>query len=361
MNTPPNPFETIKSGLAAADINVTKVMKDVKKVYFEPPAHNAVLSSIKELLQDMVESHELSGSEENDREELRGLIIAGQPRAGKSRILKQIFRSHPSLPNYGKKNAFCPLLTVIPRGACTIKRFGADTLARTGLTVVEIPTGKDYEITLAHMIRDRLRMRGINILHIEEAHHITQAANAKEIVLVINMFKTLLIDKDWPIALIMSGIPELVDALQAEGQITGRLEVIDVPSLEISADAPHLKNILRELSAVAGLKVAKDHAAVIVPRLIHAGNYQLGRSIEIIYAAIRLALRSGETALTLDVFARTYRKTRAVAPDRNPFITRDWSKTDPLMLLASSKRAKQEVARAAKKRARAQAEDEADL
>lgn len=361
MSTRPDPIATIKAGLSPAHVDITRIMKKVKATYFEPPIHGEILQSFNQLLQGIVESHELSGSDDDDQEELRGLIVSGQPRAGKSRILKQIFGSHPSLPGYGKKGASCPIHTVVPRGSCTIKRFGADTLARTGLTVVQMPSGQDYEITLAHMIRDRLRMRGIKILHIEEAQHITQAANAHEIVRVINMFKCLMIDKDWPIALVMSGIPDLVDALQAEDQITGRLDVVDVPSLQIADDGPNLQGILRELATVAGLKVGQGQAKLIVPRLIHAGNYQLGRSIEIVYAAIRLALGRREPDLTLDAFARTYRRTRAVAPERNPFLARDWVKTDPLMLRASSKRDRQETALAAKKRSKAQAAEEADL
>lgn len=361
MTTRPDPVAILRAGLASRHLDITTIMKGVKRTYFESPSHGEVLFGFNQILQGIVESHEMFDSEEDDQEEVRGLIVAGLPRAGKSRILKQIFRSHPSLPDYGKRGGNCPLLTVVPRGACTIKRFGADTLARTGLTVVQMPTGKDYEITLAHMIRDRLRLRGVKILHIDEAHHITQAANSHDIVLVINMFKCLMIDKDWPIALVLSGIPELVDALQMDDQITGRLDVINVPSLQISENKAQIEAILAELCAVAGLTMEKSQAKLITPRLIHAGNYQLGRSIEIIYAAIRLALEYRESGLRLDTFARTYRNTRAVAPDRNPFIALDWAKTDPLMILTSSRLQRQEIALNAKRRSKAQAEAEADL
>jgi hypothetical protein len=332
--TIPDPLGTIRAGLDEASLDVVATMERVKETYFETPLDATIAEELKKVLQQLVERPDTSApASPNNVGEARGFVVSGQARAGKSRALREVFRNHPCLPGYGNREADCPLVTVIPQGACTLPRFAQDVFEQLGLPIVNVPSGKNYEVKLAHMIRDRLKVRGVKLLHVDEAHHVTEPANKTEIKKVVNMFKYLMIHQDWPVAVILSGIPVLVSALGRDPQITGRVAFKQTSNLVPKKDAKRVGHVVAELANVAGLAVAPDDLATITPRLIHAGNRQLGRSIEITYDAIRLALTRREKALSPKLFALAYSAARGVAPDHNPFVARDWQRTDPLLVL----------------------------
>ncbi|WP_289014305.1 TniB family NTP-binding protein [uncultured Methylobacterium sp.] len=355
----PDPLATIRNGLQAADLEIVDTMERVKAVYFETPTHKNVEAQLRIVLQQLLERRDpkLPAGPANVTE-ARGFVLSGQARAGKSRTLGEVFRTHPSLPGYGDPEANCPLVTVIPQGACTLGRFGQDVFEQLGLPIVNIPTGKNYELKLAHMIRKRLKIRGVKILHVDEAHHVTEPANRKEIKKIVNMFKYLLIHLDWPVSVILSGIPALVAAIRRDTQLSGRMSFMPATGLFPRKDGHRIQHVVGELASVAGLTIEASDLAAVAPRLIHAGDRQLGRSIEITYDAIRLALEGGEATLTLRTFARAYLRSRGVAPDHNPFLARDWRLTDPLLVLDETR--KQPLLRA-RKISRAKTIEDADL
>ncbi|MCB4803708.1 hypothetical protein QO001_003901 [Methylobacterium brachiatum] len=358
--TVPNALATIRAGLRPADLDVVATMERVKATYFATPTHGAVEKQLNVVLQQLLERRDPALPVGPDNVvEARGFVLSGQARAGKSRALSEVFRGHPSLPGYGDARADCPLVTVVPQGACTLGRFGQDVFEQLGLPIVNVPTGKNYELKLAHMIRNRLKIRGIKILHVDEAHHVTEPANKTEIKKIINMFKYLMIYLDWPVAVILSGIPELVSAIRNDPQLSGRMAFTAATGLVPKTDYRRIEHVVGELASVAELSIASGELAAVVPRLIHAGNRQLGRSIEITYDAIRSALTERQTALSLHTFARAYVQSRGVAPEHNPFVARDWRLTDPLLVL--EKPPKQRLLRAQKvKRASLATDDDFD-
>ncbi|WP_289016266.1 TniB family NTP-binding protein [uncultured Methylobacterium sp.] len=330
----PDPLATIRNGLETADLEIVDAMERVKAVYFETPTHKVLQQQLTVVLRQLLvrRNPKLPASPTNVIE-ARGFVLSGQARAGKSRVLEEVFRTHPSLPGYGDRKADCPLVTVIPQGDCTLPRFGQDVFEQLGLPIVNIPTGKNYDLKLAHMIRKRLKIRGVKVLHVDEAHHITEPANKREIKKVVNVFKYLMIHRDWPVAVILSGIPALVAAVSRDPQLSGRMAFTPTATLLPLKDVRRIQHVVGELSSAAGLKVEAEELAAVAPRLIHAGNRQLGRCIEITYDAIQFALEGREAKLTSQTFARAYLRSRGVAPEHNPFLARDWRLTDPLLVL----------------------------
>ncbi|WP_419951734.1 TniB family NTP-binding protein [Methylobacterium sp.] len=309
----------------------TSIMERVRGTYFHHPMHDEALEFIDDLIGLIVqERNPKASSHAAMAHELQGFAIIGEPRAGKSTLLRKIFQKHPAFPGYGVIGSHCPLITIVPEGACTLPRFAIDALRKLGMPARSVPRD---EKQLAHLVRDHMRLMGVKILHIDEAHHITQPANDIQMKKIINTFKCLMIDSEWPVALIFSGIPELNQALQLTDQLSGRFSFMRLPNLTIVGDSRKIQGIIRNLSSVAGLEMTEAHQAAIAARLIHASKYQLGRSIVYVQDAIENALKRRErrdegdaepVRLTPEDFARAYaRKTGAEAGD-NPFIVDDW-------------------------------------
>jgi len=315
-----------------------EVMQRVRGAYFRHPKHEEVAEHVDELLEHLLEHTD--ARVECGSEEASGIAVIGESGAGKSTMLRRIFLEHPAFPRYGVIGSRCPLVTVKPEGACTLDRFAIDTLRKLGMPVQAVPR---QEQRLAHMVRGQLRLMGVKVLHIDEAHHITQPANSIQIKKILNTFKCLMIDDEWPIGLILSGIPELRQVLEGERQVARRLAFVPLAGLTIASDARKVGKIVQQLAGLAKLGISAVHADALAPRIIHAGGYQLGCAIERIHEAIRLRLKrnlrrlSTDTPspdpLILDDFATAYARKTGVEAEDNPFLAHDWEATDPFRVL----------------------------
>lgn len=326
-----DPIAHLRSVRTEQQKKITTIMEGVRGTYFRHPMHDEILEHIDDLIGVIIEKRNPKMSEDTENaHELQGLAVIGEPRAGKSTTLRRIISEHPAFPGYGKLGSHCPLITVVPEGACTLPRFAIDALRKLGMPVKSVPRDENQ---LAHLVRDHMRLMGVKILHIDEAHHITQPANETQMKKILNTFKCLMIDSEWPVSLIFSGVPELNQALQLTDQLSGRFSFVRLQNLTIAGDARKIQSIIRNLASYADLEITDAHRAAIAPRLIHAGKYQLGRSIVFVQDAIENALKryahqpdvdTDTKSLVPEDFARAYaRKTGAEAAD-NPFVAEDW-------------------------------------
>jgi hypothetical protein len=335
-----DPLDQFRSVASAQQLQRVGVMQGVRGAYFRHPRHDEVTDHIDDLLALLLEHRDPrlpAGQHEG-----RGIAVIGEPRAGKTTMLRRIFQEHPAFPGYGQEGSRCPLVSVIPQGACTLSRFTIDTLRKLGMPVSDVPR---QEQRIAHMVRDHMRLMGVKVLHVDEAHHITQPANAIQIKKIINVFKCLMIDDEWPIGLVFSGIPEIIGAIRQDRQLQARFKFIFMAGLTVAADARKIGGIVRQLAGLAKLEIAAEHVDALAPRLIHAGGYQLGRTIEYVQDAIEVRLKrnsrlaaeghASDQPLCPEDFAQAYARSTGVQADDNPFVADDWEATDPFQTLDS--------------------------
>jgi hypothetical protein len=167
-------------------------------------------------------------------------------------------------------------------------------------------------------------------------HNVTQTADADDIVDTRNMVKTMAVSPTWPVLLIISGLPELVDFTRSITEIRRRCRYIDFASLNLPNDIAMMDVMAKNLAELAQLSLISTDMDALIPRLIHAGLYQFGIVIELIQQAIDGALKSGGKSLTPMHFANAFaRRTGIVAP-RNPFLAPDWVNADCTLVLNKS-------------------------
>jgi hypothetical protein len=335
-----DPFEILRSSRSDERRRRGAIMERVRGEYFRPPKHDETLEYIDDIIDRIVERRDPTiESDSENTHELPGLVVIGEPRAGKSTMLKRIFREHPAFPGYGVTGSGCPLVTVVPEGPCTLNRFTIDTLRQLGMPAASIPRNEDR---IHHLVRDQARLMGVKIIHIDEAHHITQPANSDQIKKILNTFKCLLIHTAWPIALIFSGVPEVSHALRLTKQLSGRFSFVHLEKITISGDARKVQGVIRKLAECANLTMSDAHRSATAPRLIHAGDYQMGAAIEYAQDAVENALKriaratpradgTNEPVVLLpEDFARAYARRTAALAQENPFIADDWETIRPL-------------------------------
>ncbi len=259
------------------------------------------------------------------RNEGLGLALLGASGSGKSSAIRRALSKHPVLEGFGVADRDCPALSVRCKGSYTLKVLGLE-IARAAGYPLSISL---HENVVWSKLRWKLRERGVVLLHIDEMNSLLRKANVNERARIVDMLKGLQNDEDWPIALILSGTPRVeayIKESDPDGELWRRLTWRTFAPLQLPRDNAMIASHVSRLCDLAGLSHADGLASTLVPRLIHAARYQLGRSVEIAVAAVKLTLEAGDHVLQDRHFATAFARTGCHSA-HDPFSAVDWAAT----------------------------------
>lgn len=246
----------------------------------------------------------------------RALTVIGESGAGKSRTLDRQFLTREEFTGYGDREMDCVLVSVTAPSPCTLRLLGMNVLAALGYE-----TTRDLkENVVWDMVHHQLALRGVRFLHIDELQHVLQSRNDLEIRKVQDTLKRLMQDRDWPVWLILSGLPSIRKMLSGDQQIWRRTRHILFDDLTLTKDAKLVRKVIKYYAhETAGLTIDGLTGDNFVATLLHAAINRFGIVIELTQDAIRQALQRGASALEVVDFAAAYQARTGCRPDRNIF------------------------------------------
>jgi hypothetical protein len=311
------------------------VMQRVKARFLRTQRYDELEDLFKEYLDDLTVSADPKlPAGAGNRREGSAIVLVGESGAGKSHALKRMVARHPAFPGYCVPRSGCQAVYVRVPSSSTYKAVARITLRQLGLPLKGNPP--------AHIVWEKVYERidgealGVLVLHFDEMHNVLKSATEDEIEELRNVIKTLVTSPTWPILVLISGLPDLLDLTQPITEISRRCTHVQFAALRLPDDIVTVEHALSDLVGVAGLALKTTPFEALVPRLIHASLYQLGTSVDLMQKAIFIALKGGTTDLTIEHFARAFAgRTGCVAPD-NPFLAPDWIKTDCTKVLGKS-------------------------
>ncbi|MFK4771359.1 ATP-binding protein [Rhizobium sp. ZW T2_16] len=254
----------------------------------------------------------------------RILAVIGQPGAGKTRALERIFHQREEfwkIANVEDRT----LVSVKAPSPCTLRQLGNPLLKALGY-----PTLRDLkENVVWQMVRERLPIHGIRYVHIDELQHAVEYATAGELQKVRNTLKALLQQSEWPVCLILSGLPSLVEFIQGDRQLKRRTRFVTFADMSLTTDRDDIHAMARGLIiAAAKLSAPKIFNDAFYARLLHAAENQFGTMIEYVQDAIDEAFGEGVAEVTIDHFADVYEARSGCDPEFNVFTSAEWHKID---------------------------------
>jgi hypothetical protein len=268
-----------------------------------------------------------------NRSEGRIVLLVGETGAGKSSALHRLLDRHPVYRGYAdpdKPNRAAISLKI--KAPCTFVAMGRQTLAATGYPI----TGKLEKHAVWQRVFDRLPVLGTTVLHFDEMHNVILMANEPDRIDIQNTLKSLVTDANWPVTVIVSGLPLTTAFIEQAVEDKRRTIPVIFEPLVSPRDCEMLTTLARHLVAIAGLTLAARAQTSIVPRLIHAASYQLGSAINLLQQAIDQALLERTTALDIVQFASAYAVLSGCGPGANPFLTPNWRAVDCSRLFATN-------------------------
>lgn len=254
----------------------------------------------------------------------RALVVTGKAGAGKSRALSHTFRNRPEFKGFGTPDEWCPLLSVVAPSPFTLGALGNEIARKLGYHGRrEIQHSKVWPV-----VRELMAEFEVRILHIDEAQHGDEINNPVMAQEVENTFKRMMQEADWPIWLILSGLPELSRFCQDDDSMKRRVRVLPFEPLTFSNHADAVCETVRDLVDLCpqvGCGKLKSHE--FAHRLLHAATYQFGLVVEYVQDAIAECLAAeGGGELDIGHFADVYAlRTGVLTDDLNPFLAKDWT------------------------------------
>jgi hypothetical protein len=205
-------------------------------------------------------------------------------------------------------------------------------------------------------VRDRLEFLGKVVLHLDEVHNVLETANKRELTQIRTLLKAFLISPNWPVVLVLSGLPEVIPFFEGlnepdedgranadtKGEVRRRAVFVNLRSLRSRHDPSMIAAAIADMAGVAGMGVPADIDVKLAPRLIHAALYELGTTMQIAHEAIGLALNTKPRATVLGIehFKQAYRIRTRCSDAANPFVVVNWRKVDCTLVMRASEDAK---------------------
>ncbi|WP_298976254.1 TniB family NTP-binding protein [uncultured Roseobacter sp.] len=257
--------------------------------------------------------------------EAEGIVLTGASGSGKTTAVDQAVTKHPDLvqPRVGQEVAEIIRLQV-PSPA-TLKTVGSTMSEALGYELVR---DKSAALIWQH-VRKLLHARQTLFVHFDEAQDIYLSKGAHGRNEVVNTLKSLMNNKDWPVGLILSGTPDLLDIINLDRQLQRRVRLIHLDAVSWLSHRGDVTDFVMKFAAASGLSLAVDlKDDMFSKRLIHAGGNQFGLIIDMILCGIETCLLDDGNMLTVAHFADAFRRKTACLPALNPFLAEDFLRID---------------------------------
>ena len=246
------------------------------------------------------------------------LIVTGEPGSGKTKeVNHQIaqFNDEGILLPDGKPARIVSCLLDAKGGW---KDLGSTTLRSLDYPIENLARHTQASITAK--IVDHAKRSGVVGIHFDEAQHILRSKNATNRHVILDAFKTLMKSRDWPLMLILTGIPELLGYIQEEPQLHRLATHQNFPDIVVPGDLKVINDIVQSAAMQSGLGVSDDiMTRDLCTRLATSGAFRWGLVIGLVIGACEAARARQALHLERNDFADAWCAKVASRAGLNPF------------------------------------------
>jgi len=320
-------LDQIAARLPEDKIRAIEVLSRVNAIYVEGHRDTVIRNKFEDYL-----AFSFANQRHGRRGKGRAFFITGESGAGKTDAVEHLLKTHPTMqPIDTEFGPVLPFVSVSLRGAATLSILGNAILEAAGYgSKRKIAQGDVW-----NMMPAELANLGVALVHIDETQHLL--AHAKERDDLVKSLKGLMNDHEWPLRIVLSGMPEVNQMLLEDEQAERRQFSVELPSISLPEEISVVTKIITELSAAAEMDVSEVLTSDLPERIAHAANYQYGRIADVVIAAIYVAALKSSKSLGRTHFARAYLMHANVQgrDELNPFISDYWQKLDPGFFIAN--------------------------
>ncbi|WP_157959847.1 AAA family ATPase [Devosia submarina] len=276
-----------------------------------------------------------------NRLECRALAFTAPSFYGKSRSIREALKSLPPIVLPDGSHLEPKVLRFRCPSYASMSTFLNSLLRATGY-----PDGRDMPPGAAlSRLMPALATRRYTALWLDEFQWALYPATSpgrsrqEEENAVWNTLSGILDSAQWPIPVVVSGLPSIVasinhDSLERQA-LRNRFDFESLTAMTL-ANSGDVTAIFTIYSGLVGVSVQVDTALEIEKRLIHAANYSLGLVLLLIKIAFARAAARDDKTVAIDDFKAAYAVKMNCRDEANPFAVDQWREIDPTLIMAQS-------------------------
>lgn len=208
---------------------------------------------------------------------------------------------------------------------------GWKDLGRKTLHAMGYPVAAGSRLTqtaIWERVVTQARLQGIVGIHYDEAQHILRGRSDAERLTILDAFKTLMKSHDWPLMLVLSGVPELAGYVKEEPQLHRLVTHIRFADIDLAPEAdgslaPDYATIHEIVGSYAMSAGVEAGEALRTQHFYHslatAAAFRWGNLIKLTFDATALAAEAGTGALDPDHFIEVWVEKTGMNAAATPF------------------------------------------
>jgi hypothetical protein len=321
-----DPAAYLRAMLGADELQTITEIEKAKTTYMQSERDEQVARHVKRLTVNAVlRRNPALPYAANNRAPGRGFCLVGPSGAGKSRLLEETFRDHAAFPNWAVKGKWCPLISIAAPSPSTLGQLGIRILE-----MLDYDLQRELKENNAWLrVRQQLRLNNVLFLWIDDLNNALHVSSEEEIQKIRDTLKDLMSNPEWPVQLVVSGIPELMPLFRHDRQLRRRFKFMYLNKLSPDEHAGFLQTSIEHYASEAKLKLGETiKNSDLADRLLHAGVYEMGITLEILSEAIEETLDRGANAVEMADFANAFAARNALPDEQNPFVNNAWHTID---------------------------------
>ncbi|WP_435164792.1 ATP-binding protein [Falsirhodobacter sp. 1013] len=316
------------------DMAAVKVAAPLKAVYYPFARAEALHGTIKSCLTDYYMKADVGAAFE-----ARGVLVTGKSRSGKTRELQHLIQK------VNEAQIMMPSGLPARIVKCTLPaRMNWKELGLKTLTALGYPGEGSRRTTNAiwQMVRDQAKRQGVIGIHYDEAQHMfSDTGNAANRV-VLDSFKAVMKEADWPLMIILSGVPSLKTHIETDHASEERKQLrflltpvhFELIRPKAPEDIHELNTLAYTYADKAGIDFDPLSNVDFFERLSHACAYRWGLVIEMMIEAFTICKVAGETTIGIGHFVEAFSRIHGIPNGYTPFTVDDYMDSfDPDNLL----------------------------
>jgi hypothetical protein len=316
-------FQAIRARMPESSRRVIDRLQRVKSVYVDCGRDKLLRMAFDRFLESFL------ATRNGRRDEASVFFLTGASGAGKSEAVAHVLHNHPALqPMATSFGAILPHVSVKLSGFTLPRLAAGRIIAAAGYPIRHDTKRGEVWDTMAA----RLKARRTFLVHVDETQHlIKQNASQNDREDLANAIKGVSIDKDWPVAFWLTGLPSVTELPLSDEQFERRGNFVHFPDVAMPDERKLVVRILRQLCEAGEITLGSLPEGDLPERIAHAARYRYARICQVVVAALHEALHGNADVLLRDHFALAYAHHSQARGhnDMNPFIVDDWARLAP--------------------------------
>jgi type II secretory pathway predicted ATPase ExeA len=311
-------------------MRVSKETRKLNDIFVENQLHREFSRAFTSILSDLQLDIEIADPK---RRKCDGIVLYGSSGSGKSTVIDYVLDHHPHLQP--KRVVRRGVERITKTDVCAIKASSPASLKSVGQNILaELGYKSDVDpLNLnnkeAHyiwnLVRQYLKKSGVLVLFIDEAQDFIINQNRTEINKVISTLKSLLQDKEWPVCVVLAGMPELNTLVQRDDQLVNRTKRISCTKLVAETHKADVLSIVSHYASVVDIGLHPDLRKVsFVRRLLHASSGDFGKTVQEIIRGLTVSIENQSKEVTVADFAAGFYEKYKLVDAANPYLVPDY-------------------------------------